>query len=304
MRLVLLRHVLPILTALALLLLLIFTSDLTIETVERVLAALTWVHIAAFVTISIVLLYLSAVKWRLVMGTLPPPGASIPSLSASFFYTCIGAALSLAFMPHVAMPMGRALGARLHAAQPFARTVGASLLEQVFDLAAIAFFAAFGIAVLLPAALPFVVALVLAGIGTIGLLVARPALLPRRLQDSGVLELLRTNLPLGLATISIVRYLLVGLRAFIIAAPAGITLTPPEFFASFSLVQLSRIVAVTPMGLGIIDWTWAGVLSVFDLPLAVAASFVLLSRSLNLLSTLAALALSAVLSADYRRSAA
>jgi len=301
MRLVLLRHALPMLAALALLILLVFTSDLTLETVNRVLAELTWWHLAGFASTTIALLFLSAVKWRLVMGELQDVDETMLSLRAAFFFTCIGATLSLVLMPHAAMPTGRALGARLYGSLPVVRSFSASILEQVFDVVVIVVFAAFGVAVLLPKALPGVAVMAFVAIAAIVLVAVRPTVLPQRLRATGIIALFRTSVPLSLASISVLRYVLVALRAFIIAAPAGIVLAPPSFFASFSLVQVSRIIAVTPLGLGVVDWTWAGVLSLSHLSLSVAASFVLLQRSLDMLSTLIALGVGALLAVRRRR---
>ena len=133
-------------------------------------------------------------------------------------------------------------------------------------------------------------------------LLRRPHLIPDRFHIADLTRILRSTLAIRLSTISLIMYLLTAVRAFIVAIPAGIALLPTEFFASFSLVQLSRFIAITPMGLGVGDWTWATVLALLNLPLALAATFVLLNRSLNVVTTLAAFVLAVALTLVFRRS--
>ncbi len=270
---------------------------------KAMLDALSSLQIAAFVTISFVTLGLSAVKWWLVMTHLPASPAPVPSLSASVFYTCLGAVLGFVLMPHAAKPMGRALGARLHGAQPVGKSVAASIFEQVFDFVIIVLFAAFGVAILVPHAAPLLAVALLICFAVIVFLANRPHLMPERLHIGDHTRLLRSPVAPRLVTISLALYLLNALRAGIIAVPAGLALMPADFFASFSLVQVSRLISITPMGLGIADWTWAGVLALLEVPLTVTAGFVLLNRSLNVFSILAALALSIPLAVMDRRRA-
>lgn len=294
-------HILPILGAAMLLWLLVVTSDLTLDQLARAFDALTLGHVAAFLGITVALLGLSALKWRLVMDELPASDAPAPSRTDAFLYTCLGATLSLFLMPHVAKHTGRALGAKFHGRQPAGKTVAASLFEQGFDLVMVVALAAFGAVLLAPALAPFI-ALVMVIVLIITLYVLRrPHLIPDRFHIADLSRILRRPLALRLSTISLVMYLLTAIRASFVAIPAGIALFPTEFFASFSLVQLSRFIAVTPMGLGVGDWTWATVLALLNLPLALAATFVLLNRSLNVVTTLAAFALSIVLSMVFRR---
>lgn len=296
-------HSLPILAALLLLALLIGTSDLTPTQLGEALDRLSAVHVVAFVMISFAMLGLSAVKWRLVMAHLPASPVPVPSLSASVFYTCLGAALGIVLMPHAAKVAGRALGARLHGAQPIGKSAVASVFEQVFDLAAIVLFAAFGVALLAPQAIPVIGIVLVIGGGGVVFLAGRPHVLARRLPLADLTRLLRRPVAITLGLISLVIYGLGAVRTGLIAAAMGLALLPAEVFASFSLVQVSRLVAVTPMGLGIADWTWAGVLGLLEVPLAVTAGFVLLNRGLNVLSILAALVLASPLALlDRRRS--
>ncbi len=294
-------HILPILGALALMWLLVVTSDLTLDQLVSVFAAVTFGQVVAFLAITTALLALSAFKWRLVMIQLPSEDALPPSGSSAFLYTCLGAVLGLVMMPHVAKHAGRAIGARLHSGVPAGKSVAASLFEQVFDLVMLVVLAGFGAIILAPALTPLI-ALALAGaLGAVVFLLRRPHLIPDRFHIADLTHILRSPLALRLSSISLIIYLLTALRAGIVAVPAGIALLPAEFFASFSLVQLSRLIAITPMGLGIGDWSWATVLSLLDLPLALAAGFVLLNRSLNIVATLGAFAVSVLISTLARR---
>lgn len=295
-------HTLPMLGALALVWLLVLTSDLTLDQLSRTFDAVTVFHAGSFFAITLGLLGLSAAKWRLVMIHLPASeGGVAPSRTGSFLYTCLGAVLSLVLMPHVAKLTGRALGARLHGGLPTGKSVAASLFEQIFDLVMVIVLAGFGAVLQAPFLAPYMAAVL--GVGLVAVLIAlnRPHLVPERFHIANLTRLLKGSVGLRLATISLVIYLLTAVRAWIVAIPAGLALAPPDFFASFSLVQLSRFVAVTPMGLGITEWSWASVLSLIDLPLALAAAFVLLNRTLNIVSTLGAFVVAVALAMIFRR---
>lgn len=295
-------HILPILFAPLLLWLLFVTSDLTLEQLARAFDALTPGHVAGFFGITVAMLALSALKWRLVMDELPASDAPGPSRADAFLYTCLGAVLGLVLMPHVAKHTGRALGAKFHGRQPAGKSVAASLFEQIFDVAMIVVLAAFGAILLAPVLTPYIAGSLMLVATAVLYLLRRPHLIPDRFHIADLTRILHSALALRLSTISLIMYLLTAARTFIVAIPAGIALLPTEFFASFSLVQLSRFVAITPMGLGVADWTWATVLAVLNLPLALAATFVLLNRSLDIVSTLAAFALSVPLAVLFRRS--
>lgn len=294
-------HILPGLGAIALMWLLVVTSDLTLETLRNSFAAITPGHAVAFFGISVSMLALSALKWRLVMVHMPSGDAPPPSGVSAFLYTCFGATLGLVLMPHVAKPMGRALGARFHGGQPAGKSVAASLFEQVFDLVMIVVLAAFGAIVLAPFLTPFILgALVILAV-VVTYVLRKPQLMPQRFHIADLTAILRSPLAVRLSTISLTFYLLTALRTWIVAVPVGIALLPADFFASFSLVQLSRFLAVTPMGIGVADWSWASVLALLDLPLALAATFVLINRCLDFISTLLAFGVSIGLSLVVRR---
>ncbi|MEL7254167.1 MAG: lysylphosphatidylglycerol synthase domain-containing protein [Pseudomonadota bacterium] len=298
-------HILPILGAVILLWLLVVTSDLTWDQLVGVFEATSLSHVAAFTGLTVLMLALSAVKWRMVMVQLPSPdaaGAPPPSRPSSFLYTCLGAVLGIVMMPSVAKHAGRAMGARLHGGLPAGKSVAASLFEQIFDVALLVVLAGFGAILLAPMLAPFIAGVLVAVGVACAYMLRRPHLIPDRFHMGDLMRILRSPLALRLSSISLGIYLLTALRAFIVAVPAGIALLPAEFFASFSLVQLSRLIAITPMGLGIGDWSWATVLALLDLPLALAAGFVLLNRSLNIFATLAAFGLSVVVSVLVRRS--
>lgn len=294
-------HILPVLGAVALLWLLVVISDVSSADLAAGFQAVTLAHVAGFFAINLVMLALSSLKWRLVMIHLPASDAPPPSGVSAFLYTCLGATLGFLLMPHVAKPAGRALGARFHGGQPVGKSVAASLFEQVFDLAMIVVLAAFGVILLAPGLAPFIAVFFFGSLVAIGVVLRRSDAMPRRFHIPELMDILRTPLAVRLSTLSLILYLLTAWRAWIVAVPAGIALLPGDFFASFSLVQLSRLIAVTPMGLGIADWTWANVLALLDLPLAIAATFVVINRSLDFVTTLAAFALSVVLSLVYRR---
>lgn len=299
--LVLLGYVLPIFVALLLVAALIAVSDFGWKDVKKSFGALLFIEVAGFLVLTVALLGVSAYKWLRVMAQLAGPEIRHLSLRSAFFYTTIGASLSLVLVPHVATPLGRALGARFHAAVPELRSAGASFYEQIFDVVVMAFFAGLGLALLFPATRPWLIisSLLIAVIAV--MVFRRSAYLHDRLRAFQMRELLAPGFVVFLLALSGIRYVIVAARAFLLAISSGIPLGTQDFLASFSIVQISQIVAITPMGLGITDWTWAGVLSLHAVPIAIATAFVVLSRGLNAASTLACLMLAASLSATEKR---
>ncbi|MEO0372591.1 MAG: lysylphosphatidylglycerol synthase domain-containing protein [Pseudomonadota bacterium] len=295
-------HILPLAGVLVLMGLLVAASGITRDQMVSVFEAVTIGHVAAFFAVTVAMQALSAAKWRMVMQHLPAGDSPPPLRSSAFLYTCLGAVLSFVLMPHVAKHAGRALGAKFHGGLPAGKSVAASLFEQVFDLVMIVVLAAFGAILLAPVLTPYIAGALGLGTAAVLFVLRRPQMVPARFHLADLLALLRRPVALRLCAISLGFYLLTALRTFIVAIPAGIALLPVEFFASFSLVQLSRLIAITPMGLGVADWTWASVLGLLHIPLALAAGFVILMRVLDLIATLAAFALAVVLAKLVGRS--
>ena len=275
-----------------------FSSD-----VARALAAVSVPAALGAILLTAAFLALSALKWRIVMRALSdgddPPAGWMPA----FFYTSLGATLSLVLLPQVAVPTGRALGARLHFGQPPARAAGASVFEQLFDVAVMLFAAAAAFCVLFPHLTPVVIlaaALCVAALYAFPKAPARIPVLASRLTDPRLAALRTTPVLSRLLWISALRYALLAARGVLVMSVVGLALGLGDFLSSFSLVQLSRLISVTPMGLGIADWSWAGMLGYFGLPLSAAAGFVVVNRALNIAGVVACLAVSGIAMAVSR----
>lgn len=303
---VFLWHIAPLLLSLALLVPLFTLSDFGWSQVSRTLGAVSLPAVLGAILLTAAFLSLSALKWRIVMKAMSEEHDVVAGWMPAFFYTSLGATLSLVLLPQIAVPTGRALGARLHLGQPPARVAGASVFEQLFDVAVMLAAAAVAFCVLFPQFTPVVLlsfVLCAAGVLAFPRTLSRIPFVARKLSDPR-LAALRTGAVLSrLLWISFLRYLLLGARAVLVMYVVGLGLGLGDFVASFSLVQLSRLVSVTPMGLGIADWSWAGMLGLFGLPLSVAAGFVLVNRALNIAAVVACLAVSGLAMAVSRGAA-
>lgn len=285
-----------------LLALLVWAGDIDIGLLVDSLMAIRTGPLALIALTTIMILGISAYKWKLVTKTLQPEASPSDGLPFYFFYTCLGGVFGLVLPPHISNVIVRSIGLKLHHRVPLGHGASTSLIEQMFDLLIPAACAGPGLlfffglirfqdfallSMICVAGLALVA--VVAGSTFLGWL-ARPERLPRagtsRLaalrqaahQYAGAID---RRLLVQLCLLSSVRFAVLGGRAMLIASALGFFIEPTHIWVSLPFVQLSFLVALTPASIGIAEWTWTGVLYGLGTGLAVATHFALLHRILS-----------------------
>lgn len=291
---------LALLVGVSLVVVLIYTLGFDPDRLRGVLLAPPWV--LGIVAVSVVgHLGVSAIKWALVLGRMEPEQARRP-WSFYLAYTGIAAVVAQVLTAHLASVVVRELSLRIEGGRPM-EGAASSLVEQLFDLAALLGFAT---ATLLAWWLggPW-----LAWIG--GMLAAATLLAPlaawlldrqadvlgewlmripgrtRRLGQAlagGALRrVLSPRLALALWAWSVLRYGFIGSRAWALAQTDALQIATVDTLQAFTLVQASQLLSLTPGNLGISEWTWAGALAAAGHPTALATTFALSVRTASVL---------------------
>ncbi|MCB9948065.1 MAG: flippase-like domain-containing protein [Rhodospirillaceae bacterium] len=249
---------------------------------------------AALVALTAAQFLISAVKWTLVTRRLFPEDRAVPGIAAVTLYTAVGAVLGIFVTVYVGTVASRALAMRLLHRRGVGRNAAATVLEQGFDVAAMACFAVAAAAVLF------------LGIGWIWLVVLPPlfamaggALLLRsrhvvawlraRLRGAGsardadtmttaVDRLLTARMVAVLLGASGLRFLVLALRVVVVVLAIGQTVPLMDVTLAFPLVQASQLASLTPGNIGIAEWTWVGLLMFQGGTLETAGAFALVLR--------------------------
>ena len=309
-----LRLVMPFVVALVLVVALFAGAKIGWSDFTGAVRGFTLPILAGILATTGLFLLLSNLKWRLVMARISHPEAAPIDWRLSLYYTALGAALSVVFLPQAAMAVSRALGARYHLQQPATTSAAATVFEQIFDQIPLFAFAAATVAVIVMGAgigqwLFLSAALIAAGYvalvvmlrtgfklpGRFGIV---PAALRSRYESKfawfggdAAQSLLQSRFIAILCGLSIARYFALLLRALLIFRALETPITGFAFFKAFSLVRLSGLLAITPGGLGVTEWTWTGVLVWMNYSLEEATRFAIANRFYNVTSVLAVFAL-------------
>lgn len=90
-----------------------------------------------------------------------------------------------------------------------------------------------------------------------------------------------SQFPRIIAVLAIAKFGIIILRACVVARASGLPISPWTIALVAPMVQLAFVVAVTPAGLGIADWSWIGSLGLAGIPFESAAAFALMLRVAN-----------------------
>ena len=116
------------------------------------------------------------------------------------------------------------------------------------------------------------------------------------------LGLMTRRLVFELFVLSVLRYFVIMVQILLISKFAGFSFASADLVATFPLVQITQIAAITPGGLGVTEWTWVGLLAFFEYDLTEAGNFALTSRILIFGVVVFATVLSGVVFVVDRRS--
>ena len=292
-------------------------TEVDLEQIVASFYSLNPLYAGLAITALIVHTFLTAYKWGLVTQKLTPDNQQPTKFY--LFYTTLGS-LTMQFMPqYVGMVMVQNLALRVHKISSFSRGFLSVIYDQFFN---------FLIPLLLfPASILYVfgyVSLSVALFIWIATIIGTHFIIDRwhrrliswliktltRLKQlkSGKNKAERTEIATGndsvlgkqftlyLYWISVVRYLVWIIRGVLIAIAGGFKIKLWAVAFISPIVQLAMLLSFTPANLGLMEFSWIGLLGLFDVPDASAVKFALMQRFLYVVAVVIMLAVFAVVS--------
>jgi uncharacterized membrane protein YbhN (UPF0104 family) len=264
--------------------------------------------------------YLSSMKWRLTDRVVRGPADAALPRSTAFALTSIGVALGQVLPIQLSMSLARTLGTWVYGRALRRGTLG-TLFEQAFDFLILCFLTVAsastrllhgGAAMWLASAL-FMSLFAVWGVGAVmnsvrrltthiasnGANLARWRRLMIELHQSGLLQ---PHLARQLMAISTIRFAVLVLMASQTTAAIHADIPLWHLAATIPFALLAAVVGITPGGLGVTEFTYAAVLSLFGTPLAVTTQWAIANRLLSSASAFVIATIgSAVLFSDKAR---
>ena len=292
-------------------------TEVDIEQIVASFYSLNPFYAGLAITALIIHTLLTAYKWGLVTQKLTPNNQQ--PLRFYLFYTTLGS-LSMQFMPqYVGMVMVQNLALRVHKISSFSKGFLSVIYDQFFNLL---------IPLLLfPTSLLYVLGYislsvaVFVWIATIILvhfvinkwhrrviaflirsLIWVKQLKPGKAKASqpaiatGNDSILDKQFTLNLYWISVVRYLVWIIRGVLIVIAGGFKIKLWAVAFISPIVQLAMLLSFTPANLGLMEFSWIGLLGLFGVPDATAVKFALMQRFLYIVAVTIILAVFAVVS--------
>lgn len=261
--------------------------------------------------------FFTAYKWGLVTQKLTPDNQQ--PLKFYLFYTTLGS-LTMQFMPqYVGMVMIQNFALRAHKISSFSRGFLSIIYDQFFNMLVPL--------LLFPAAMLYVlkyISLSVAVFLSIASIIATHFIINkwhRRLISwliktltwfkqlksgknaaasleigSGQDSILGKDFTLYLYWVSVVRYIVWIVRGLFIAIAGGFKIKLWAVFFVTPIVQLAMLISFTPANLGFMEFSWIGLLELFEVPGEVAVQFSLMQRFLYVVAVVIILAVFAVIS--------
>jgi len=267
------------------------------------------------ITTLIIHTILTAYKWGLVTQKLTPDNQQ--PFKFYLFYTTLGS-LTMQFMPqYVGMVMVQNLALRVHKVSSFSRGFLSVVYDQFFNLLIpLLLFPTSILYVLSYISLPVALFIWIATIiGThfiinqwhrrliTGLIAALTWVKQRKSKRSSPStaavsndSILSKKFTLYLYWISVVRYLVWIIRGIFIAIAGGFKIKLWAIAFISPIVQLAMLLSFTPANLGFMEFSWIGLLDLFNVPAEVAVQFALMQRFLYVVAVVIILAVFAVVS--------
>ena len=264
-------------SGLFLILLLLWTMDVSFSQLITSLSVVPWwtYLIVGFLTAGNQVV--GALKWRTARGWLAPRSKK-PSMVDMVESTSVGSFFGQLVPPQISTAI-----ARWVIAEPDERrdgaVLGSTLFEQLFDLpvllaAGLAGMTAIALGLGAGMSLAVLCATLIASVGLLrhvlgGLRIAITAitgtLALQRTQDSfrdGFLraEAAPASVTFKLSLLSVIRLLIVGSRAVIVTMIFAPAAAPMVIVAGYPIIGLVTALPITPAGLGVVEWTWSGIL--------------------------------------------
>lgn len=269
------------------------------------------------ITTLIVHTFLTAYKWGLVTQKLTPDNQQ-PS-KFYLFYTTLGS-LTMQFMPqYVGMVMVQNLALRVHKISSFSKGFLSVVYDQFFNLLIplllfpTSILYVFGYISLSVAVFSWIATIILTHFvinrwhrSLISRLIKTLTWIKQLKSGTKKVEgaeiatgnnsILGKQFTLYLYWISVVRYLVWIVRGVLIAIAGGFKIKLWAVAFISPIVQLAMLLSFTPANLGLMEFSWIGLLGLFDVPDASAVKFALMQRFLYIIAVVIILAVFAVVS--------
>ena len=292
-------------------------TEVDLEQIVSSFYSLNPLYAGLAITALIIHTVLTAYKWGLVTQKLTPDNQQ--PLKFYLFYTTLGS-LTMQFMPqYVGMVMVQNLALRVHKISSFSRGFLSVVYDQFFNLL---------IPLLLfPTSLLYVlqyISLSVAVFNWIAIIILthfiinqwhRPIISllidaltwvkqlksgknqsPPTEIATGKNSILGKKFTLYLYWTSVWRYVVWIIRGVLIAIAGGFKIKLWAVAFISPIVQLAMLLSFTPANLGLMEFSWIGLLGLFDVPDASAVKFALMQRFLYVVAVVIILAVFAVVS--------
>ena len=292
-------------------------TDVDLEQVVASFYSLNPFYAGLAITALIVHTFLTAYKWGLVTQKLTPDNQQ--PLKFYLFYTTLGS-LTMQFMPqYVGMVMVQNLALRLHKISSFSKGFLSVVYDQFFNLL---------IPLLLfPTSVLYVLGYISLGVAIfiwiatiilthfiinkwhrslISFLIKVLTRIKQLKSGKNTIErskivpendsILGKDFTLYLYWISVVRYIVWMIRGVLIAIAAGFKIKLWAIAFISPIVQLAMLLSFTPANLGFMEFSWIGLLGLFNVVDDVAVKFALMQRFLYVVAVVVILAVFAVVS--------
>ena len=292
-------------------------TEVDLEQIIQSFYSLNPFYTGLAITALIIHTWLTAYKWGLVTQKLTPDNQQ--PLRFYLFYTTLGS-LTMQFMPqYVGMVMVQNLALRVHKISSFSRGFLTVVYDQFFNLLIpLLLFPTSILYVLGYISLSVAVWLWIATITLTHFIINKwhrrliswliktltwVKQLKSRKKPSNKAEIatgensiLSKKFTLYLYWISVVRYMVWIVRGILIAIAGGFKFKLWAIAFISPIVQLAMLLSFTPANLGLMEFSWIGLLGLFDVPDASAVKFALMQRFLYMVAVVIILAVFAVVS--------
>ncbi len=280
-----------IILALTLTILLIQTTSINTEDFYPIFLNFNYLAFTSVILLTTLHIWLSAEKWRIVTAN----SINRTKYAKSFFfkYTALGALLSEFVPAYLSSTAVRSVALRFHHDIPVLRGSATSIFDQIFDVY-VFFLCSISSVIFLFFETSLIqylylnTAFLLVGVSVIYL---AQKLLPSQTQDSNkifwqFISWLQANKNtlIKLYYLSVIRFFIIIIRNMLIVSFLQINIPYQDILIASPLVQLSILVALTPGSIGVLEWSWTGLLNFMSVNLADAALYAMTNRIISLLA--------------------
>ena len=291
-------------------------TEVDLEQIVASFYSLNPLYAGLAITALIVHTFLTAYKWGLVTQKLTPDNQQ--PVKFYLFYTTLGC-FTMQFMPqYLGMVMVQNLALRVHKISTFSKGFLSVIYDQFFNLliplllfpASILY--VFGYISLSVAVFIWIATIILTHFiinrwhRRLITLLIKTLTRVKQLRGknktvqaqiaTGNDSLLGKDFTLYLYWISVVRYLVWIIRGVLIAIAGGFKIKLWAVAFISPIVQLAMLLSFTPANLGLMEFSWIGLLGLFDVPNATAVTYSLMQRFLYIVAVVIILAVFAVVS--------